>query len=416
VHGLHGHAPARRALETPREAGALVSLRADVLRGDCRVVLAALPAASVHCVVTSPPYWGLRDYGFPGQIGLEATPEEYVDTLVDVFRAVRRVLRDDGTLWVNLGDSYANNGNPNPTMHHSTLKMKPGGKGCHMPQPVKEIPLGLKPKDLVGMPWRVAFALQADGWYLRADIIWAKPNPMPESVTDRPTKAHEYVFLLTKSGRYYYDAEAVREAAEYGRRDWGGTDQHAAYMRSRSNLAARGDRQTPNGGYPKGKDPSSGRNLRSVWTIATQAYAGAHFATFPQALVVPCVKAGTSEKGCCAGCGAPWERVVARTPAALVGAERIRNIGGRTDGYTQLPAGGVHGGTATTTGWRPTCSDAPTIPLVGDIVPCTVLDPFAGSGTVVLVANKLGRHAIGIEANPTYGALSTQRNVQLVLL
>jgi DNA modification methylase len=379
VHGLHGHAPARRALEAPRKAGALVSLRADVLRGDCRVVLAALPAASVHCVVTSPPYWGLRNYGFAEQIGLEATPKEYVDTLVDVFRAVRRVLREDGTVWVNLGDAFHD-------------------------------------KQLVGIPWRVAFALQADGWYLRADIIWAKPNPMPESVRDRPTKAHDYVFLLTKSARYFYDAEAVRERTG-----------HETSWEEYGRLTAPGA-TWPSGGLTKGAGAykqnhcthPAGRNLRSVWTIATQAYAGAHFATFPEALVVPCVKAGTSERGCCAQCGAPWERVVERVipldPGR--GASKLRDANGlsaRAASTAQRQLGQAYQNQLNehppkTTGWCPTCACA------AEVVPCTVLDPFAGSGTVVLVANRLGRHGIGIEANPAYGALSTQRNVQLVLL
>jgi hypothetical protein len=181
-----------------------------VYEGDCRVVLASLPAESVHTVLTSPPYWGLRDYGSPGQLGLEPTPEEYVANMVAVFREVRRVLRADGTLWLNLGDSYANDtkwGGSSGGKHVAALHGQTGiGR--------QKVTTGLKAKDLVGIPWRVAFALQADGWYLRSDIIWAKPNPMPESVTDRPTKAHEYLFLLSKSARYYYDADAVREAGD----------------------------------------------------------------------------------------------------------------------------------------------------------------------------------------------------------
>lgn len=221
-------------------------------QGDCRQVMAEMPEKFVQTVVTSPPYWGLRDYGVGGQLGLEATPEEYLRNMVEVFRGVRRVLRNDGTLWLNLGDTYG------------------------------------KDKQLVGIPWRVALAMQADGWYLRSDIIWAKPNPMPESITDRPTKAHEYLFLLTKSPRYYYDADAIREAwAERQNDIQRAMDKHPGY-------AAKHDAGY-NGrvrGQPVG-DPEKGRNARTVWTIATQPYPGAHFATMPEALVEPCVKAGS---------------------------------------------------------------------------------------------------------------------------
>ena len=238
------------------------------------------------------PYWGLRDYGVPGQIGLEKTPEEYVGKLVEVFREVRRVLKKDGVLWLNLGDSYAAGGNGGGTekqdSNRGTLALR--GK-------VKKAPPGFKPKDLVGIPWRVAFALQADGWYLRSDIIWSKPNPMPESVTDRPTKAHEYIFLLTKSARYYYDAEAVKEAIA-----------PATVARARAN---NNGEKRKDGGVAKdqgGLTPSQQskyyanvttetfRNIRSVWNIATQSFSGAHFATFPEAIPERCIKAG-SKKG-----------------------------------------------------------------------------------------------------------------------
>jgi site-specific DNA-cytosine methylase len=230
--------------------------------------------------------------------------------MVDVFREVRRVLRKDGTLWLNLGDSYAasgersnNNGTGATTM--GTLNK---AAGLRLPR----VSHGLKPKDLVGIPWRVAFALQADGWYLRSDIIWSKPNPMPESVTDRPTKAHEYVFLLTKSARYYYDADAVREPHE-------SLDHHLRYPNSRYAETGKWGDNGKSGGVEGGMNPA-GRNLRSVWTIATAPYPGAHFATFPPKLVEPCVKAGTSERGVCGECGAPWVREVELTPeyAALL--------------------------------------------------------------------------------------------------
>ena len=251
--------------------------------GDCREILQTLPEQSVHCCVTSPPYFGLRDYGMAEQIGLEPTPEQFVAELVSVFREVRRVLRDDGTLWLNLGDSYAVNGGGR------AYGASDGAVGrADAPGSPRRAPDGLKPKDLIGIPWRVAFALQADGWYLRQDIIWHKPNPMPESVTDRCTKAHEYIFLLSKSARYYYDAEAVSEHAVCDRkpgrritdtRETHGTGGGNAGINS---LLAR---------YHEGDAPKS-RNRRSVWTVTTKPYKGAHFATFPPALVEPCILAG----------------------------------------------------------------------------------------------------------------------------
>lgn len=262
-----------------------------VYHGDTREVMAQMEPESVHSVVTSPPYWGLRDYGEPGQLGLERTPEEYVENMVAVFREVRRVLRADGTIWLNLGDSYAAGGSGGYS-DKSTLSgfTSPDTKGRVMNDaPMqRRAPDGLKPKDLVGIPWRVAFALQADGWYLRSDIIWAKPNPMPESVTDRPTKSHEYLFLLAKSQRYYFDADAVREAAEH--REWRDDRSNAitAYPGSPNRYS-----DGPSG-YPTNP---AGRNIRSVWTIATQPYPGAHFATFPPKLVEPCIKAGCPEGG-----------------------------------------------------------------------------------------------------------------------
>jgi DNA modification methylase len=244
-----------------------------LIRGDAR----ALPVRDgcVSCVVTSPPYWGLRDYGVRGQLGLESTPEAYVAALVAVFREVRRVLRDDGTAWVNLGDSYATNRND-----HDWLKSGASAKrGWHGGD-------DLKPKDLCGIPWRVAFALQADGWYLRSDIIWSKPNPMPESVTDRPTKAHEYLFLLAKSARYYYDADAIAEASIYGGEQLG-------IVRGQKRRAdAMGVLPTGNERPGADADIAHTRNKRSVWHIATQPYAGAHFATMPEPLIAPCILAG----------------------------------------------------------------------------------------------------------------------------
>jgi len=255
-----------------------------MLTGDCRDVLPTLPAASVHCVVTSPPYWGLRDYGVAAQLGLEPDFHAYVAAMVGVFREVRRVLRDDGTLWLNLGDSYTSaggggearmaelHGERDTDFRRGVLAEGRSGK-----RPFQSV--GLKPKDLCGIPWRVAFALQADGWYLRQDIIWSKPNPMPESVTDRCTKAHEYLFLLSKRERYYYDVEAIAEpASEENHRDSRG-------------LRPTPPGQSPTNGFLNGRHFVT-RNKRSVWEVTTQPFAEAHFATFPPALIEPCIKAG----------------------------------------------------------------------------------------------------------------------------
>ncbi len=256
-----------------------------IINGDCLDKLKTLDAESVQCCVTSPPYWGLRDYGVEGQLGLEKTPEEYVAKMVDVFREVKRVLRNDGTLWLNLGDSYSGGGRG-----FGYGGKQDTNKGCDgMPKSI--IADGLKSKDLVGIPWRVAFALQADGWYLRQDIIWAKPNPMPESVTDRCTKSHEYIFLLSKSARYFYDAEAVKEpnapaTVERAKYHWCKPDTKAAQYQDMNGL-------NRNETYPMNE---AGRNRRSVWTITTKPYKEAHFATFPEEIPRTCILAG-SKKG-----------------------------------------------------------------------------------------------------------------------
>ena len=253
----------------------------QILEGDVRDSLRELDVGSIQTIVTSPPYWGLRDYNAPGQIGLEPTPEEYVTTMVEVFREIRRVLRDDGTVWLNMGDSYnANTGRGFDTNQDGDTN---GRKRSAASQ---RMPWG-KPKDLVGIPWRLAFALQADGWYLRSDIIWAKPNPMPESVTDRPTKAHEYVFLLTKSARYFYDADAVRMPDV-------GKDVHRTVLTGQPSLEPSNGLRPPHRGLRTidGRN-GMGANLRSVWNIPTEPFPEAHFATFPKALVEPCIKAGS---------------------------------------------------------------------------------------------------------------------------
>lgn len=431
-----------------------------ILQGDAIEQLRTLPDESVHCCVTSPPYWGLRDYGtaqweggedgcdhvgvesrtvsgsdgkqytnagsnrvFSGdckcgakridsQLGLEKTPEEYVAKMVEVFREVRRVLRKDGTLWLNLGDSYA-------------ASSGTGGTNSFQPkQPMfaysRAAPPGLKPKDLCGIPWRVAFALQADGWWLRSDIIWAKPNPMPESVTDRPTKSHEYLFLLTKSASYFYDAEAIKEKMEQCSIDRFASvvknneqfdpsrHKNASGVQSPYELLTRAGRNLIN---------STTRNKRSVWTVATAPYPEAHFATYPPDLIKPCILAGTSAKGCCAKCGSPWERVVEVADRPKPTHAYKKDGGVYSQGiYAPSSTGylGVHGGSPTTKtiGWQPTCKCLDYERLIAKentITPCTVLDPFAGSGTTGAVALELGRKAILIELNPKYVALIRQR-------
>lgn len=271
-------------------------MKATILVGDVRKRLSEIVDGSVQTCITSPPYWGLRDYGHDDQIGLEQTPEAYVAELVDVFREVRRVLADDGTLWLNLGDSYAaargGTYQPAETLAGGTSGRMDDGSIVNRGRTENYSPsrnataIGLKHKDLVGIPWRVAFALQADGWWLRQDIIWAKPNPMPESVTDRCTKAHEYLFLLTKSARYYYDAAAVSEGAISSGESRGGGKK---YSSEAGGVAIIGDKHNLD---KYGTTPDT-RNRRSVWTIATKPFSGAHFAVMPEALVEPCILAGS---------------------------------------------------------------------------------------------------------------------------
>ncbi len=372
-----------------------------ILIGDVRDKLREMPDESVHCVVTSPPYWGLRCYGVDGQIGQEPTLGEHVEVMVEVFREVRRVLRKDGTVWLNYGDCYA------AAPHGSVEPVRPiyppsgsdpfrrdtGRRGGG-----RNTDTMLKPKDLCMMPARVALALQADGWWIRSEIIWHKPNPMPESCTDRPTSSHEKIYLLAKSARYYFDAEAVREA-------------HLMSSLSAEKDAAGAIYEVrDHGRFAQKLYPPAGRNIRNVWTIATAPFPQAHFATFPPALVEPCIKAGTSEKGCCPECGAPWVRETEQSVSFQSGSGRAGNKPkGKHDGKEQSESGNyvIRMGPVKkveTTGWSPSCNC-----FCNFAKPCTVLDPFAGAGTVGLVADRLGRDATLIELNPDYAAMSRER-------
>ena len=376
----------------------------NVIQGDAAEQLRRTRADSVHCVVTSPPYWGLRDYGVEGAYGLEQSPAMYIANMVDVFRAVRRVLRPDGTLWLNLGDVYAAN------RPYQVADGKHTVVGNHMGM---KVPPALKPKDLVGLPWAVVFALRDDGWWLRSDIIWHKPNAMPESVRDRPAKAHEYIFLLAKSPSYYYDGEAVKEPQTGN-----------AHPRLGKNGVVSEQKQALPGSGVKNntsfhqslREPvlPNGRNRRSVWTIPTQPYPGAHFATYPEQLAAPCIKAGTSEKGVCAECGSPWGRITERTPSTMNVRVREAKAGQRSQKswfdrsatYEEIANYGPETpGTSVTVGWQATCDHG------AEVVPATVLDPFSGSGTTGVVALRLGRSYVGIELNPEYAALSRERIV-----
>ena len=255
--------------------------------GDCLKIIKELPNECINCVITSPPYWGLRDYGHDEQIGLEKTPEEYVIKMVELFREVRRILKDDGTLWLNLGDSYIGGGRGQDYCNEGSIQKAQIDSGCKYGKPTGKID-GLKAKDLCGIPWMVAFALRADGWYLRQDIIWHKPNPMPESVTDRCTRSHEYIFLLSKSAQYYYDHELIKEDAICKK------DPRADYGR----LHYRGKREGKEGtGQESFVSIVENRNKRSVWTVTTKPFSGAHFATFPQDLILPMVLAGCPHGG-----------------------------------------------------------------------------------------------------------------------
>ena len=379
-------------------------MAADIRLGDARDVLRDMPEASVHCVVTSPPYWSLRAYGGdPGMIGLEPTFEEHLENLLAVFREVRRVLRPDGTLWLNYGDCYARGDKRGSS---GTGDKQASNRGSAEARGAR-LPTGFKPKDLMMMPARVAMALQADGWWLRSEIVIEKSNPMPESAKDRPTRAHEFVFLMTPALRYFYDAEAVKEPVA-------GTAHARASTRAHDSIEARKARANPDASHtstserrgirphtpkdvdgrsarlgrapgwrepgvtPKSAPPGSGirqnesfeaalidvpatRNLRDVWTFSSAPFRGAHFATFPPALVEPCIRAGTSERGCCAGCGAPWVRTTERMDQGWDESrygERAVAVSTSSGGTARSTLGSSNGkltGKTKTMGWRPTC-------------------------------------------------------------
>lgn len=375
----------------------------QVIVGDVLDVLRTLPDECVDCVVTSPPYWGLRDYGVEGQIGLEATPEEFVAKMVEVFREVRRVLAGHGTCWVNLGSSYCSGTDAN---------RKPGNGDCaswttrNQPQRTASVG-GFKPKDMVPIPWMVALALQADGWWLRQDIIWFKANPMPESVTDRCTKAHEYVFLLTKRPRYWYDAEAVKEKCDSGPSDMRkmleGKERIGGKHKVLDDRLSKASMYTNIGQKRSVGDPS-GRNRRSVWSIPTQPMPEAHFATYPEKLVEPCILAGCPRE-VCRVCGKPRERVVEKS-GGTTGKSWHDHSNDLAGGMSQYDPTCQKGGVgkakdangqeykSTTIGWTD-CGH-------GDYRPGIVLDPFGGSGTTGVVAAKLKRDYILIELNERY--------------
>ncbi len=409
-----------------------------------------MEAKSVHMVVTSPPYYGLRDYkiepsiwggdskcrhqwksseknftrnaqktdtkhadrgGNPyanrtefdvstgefctkcnawrGTFGLEPDVEMYVEHSVEIFKAVWRVLRDDGTLWINLGDSYATNRNDNNFRGTKRAEGKNFKQGRIAPE--------LQMKNLLGMPWRVAFALQKAGWYLRSDIVWSKNNSMPESVTDRCARSHEYIFMLTKKPRYYFDAEAIKEKTTYDKGNYRATFLVGTKRLREANVCSGGLIESDRG---RERINVESRNKRSVWEVSTHPFPGAHFATFPPKLIEPCIRAGTSSKGCCEKCGAPWIRQVEINRVRESGAQSRAAIGNNDRNDVDTPRMSA---TFKTIGWKPSCN------CKAKIIPCTVLDPFGGSGTTGIVCSKLERDAILIEISPKYAEMARRR-------
>lgn len=462
-----------------------------VLCGDARTALRGLPDGCVQCVVTSPPFFNLRDYGtatwsggdpacdhvvgairtglglaklgeqyrggghkasepkpmtakgdcprcgalrIDQQIGLEKSPEEYIAEIVAVFREVRRVMRADAIAWLNLGDSFASSTKGTGGDGTSSGLMRDGRgengrrskfaavtRQTHAPTKINH---GAKAKDLLMMPARVALALQADGWWLRSDIIWHKVNPMPESITDRPTSCHEHVFMLTRSPKYFFDAEAVKEVAAYPNGPNAPSSIKSPHGQGFTRKALRNATESRHrasipGGQSMQAEPNGTRNIRNVWTIATTPFPGAHFACFPQKLVEPCIKAATSEKGRCSVCGAPFRRIMEKGAPDL--AHQIAcgsDAAGAYDGEAQknYADAGVQNASDVkrrilagmvekrTIGWKPTCLHVDAKPI-----PCLVLDCFGGAGTTGIVANRLGRDAILYDLNPAYVTMAEDR-------
>ena len=437
-----------------------------ILHGDVRAMLKTLPEKSVHCILTSPPYYGLRDFHVPpvvwgenpakpcqhewgvemkvefedpggwgspgydrqdgkkgelikhydggtrslgqyclkcseawlGQLGLEPSPQEYVLNVVEVFTELWRVLRDDGIAWLNLGDSY----NTKANTRGSVFRRLPSGRIPPQSGKGKTFEGGIKSKDLLGIPWAVAFALREAGWYLRRDIVWERPNQMPESATDRPHSSHEYVFMLTKRDDYYYDPDAVRQPSS--------ANTHAAPKNPSSGPKTLLNQKESEGGFAvrgrgwadDAKKPYRAltRHLRSVWTIPIRQRPAAHFATFPHDLASIPIRASTSEKGCCSKCGAQVVRMVEKEEPVLSAWSAEGQVQYSPEVNDTVPASKgstlKHIVPRKTVGWKPSCEcEAP-------LIPCTVLDPFVGSGTTVETARDLGRSAIGIDLNPDY--------------
>lgn len=415
-----------------------------ILNDCCYSALKTLPNNSVDCIITSPPYWGLRDYGIkptawpacsyvpmPGLppvevaaetsvLGLEPTLSAFVGHIVLVFEECRRVLKPSGNCWVNMGDAYASDaggysdtGSRGATSHKNISRKT---QAAVLKGRTRKPAHGLKPKDLMGQPWRVAFALQAAGWYLRMDDIWHKLNPMPESTRDRATKAHEYFFHLTKSERYFFDTAAWAEPTSgtaHARRSYKmpdvwdtGKGGHGSFHRNGREKGKPG--VTPKSAADRSRirandsfqaavvDLVATRNKRSVWPVATEAYQEAHYATYPTKLIAPPLLASTSAKGCCHQCGAPWERQW-ETTGHVNGREKShvpKNAATKTDSTGWAPA------TRSTDYWRPSCACYTAHPFNAPLVPAVVLDPFGGSGTTAQVALEHGRHAILIERGP----------------
>jgi DNA modification methylase len=410
-----------------------------IICGDALKIMKQWPARFIDCVVTSPPYWGLRDYGIEGQLGLEKTPEEYIEKMVVIFREVRHVLKKTGTCWINMGDSYATTANGQLV---EDKKLTSSDDRTFRNKPFSTTVSGLKPKDLCMMPHRLAMALQADGWWVRSDIVWNKPNPMPESVTDRPTKAHEYIFLCSKSAKYYFDADAIREEHKEPERGKGEKEKN-----NWSVDCKRGSHETVRLYNPAGRNkrsvwtvdgvPCIGElliqkvnaftdahpeidygwftdlladivnaqsNKKDVWDIATAPYPEAHFATFPPKLIEPCILAGCPE-WVCKKCGKARERITEKEKLPISFREWSKKNNPRGDGM-KLVGGGTmqkyydtfsdgNPPTPKTTGWTDrTCKAG----LDGGIV----LDPFMGSGTTAVVAYENRRHYIGVELNQEY--------------